>query len=114
MNLRQFTAGLEARAAELRTGVSLIEAAAVDEFETQLRTVAATAEERAALRRMTLQLAASGVTEDDLEPMVREYHTQFARTVYELYQIQRRLTGIMERLGWDGKTGGSTETEVGR
>lgn len=57
-----FVAGLEIYAAELRTGVSLIEAVAADEFETTLRLMTNGPDERAAVREGALELAKMGLS----------------------------------------------------
>lgn len=67
-------ADIELRAAEIRAGISVIEAAAVDAFQGDLMTVTAPDDEqgRADLRDMTLELAKMGVGRaEDLEEMVR-------------------------------------------
>jgi hypothetical protein len=96
--LDQIADVLELRATEARTGTTLIEAVAADEFNTQLRLLTTNDEERATLRRMTLALAKFGVTEDELEPMVRNWHTMVPRIDYELAQLKHRIGSIQSTL----------------
>jgi hypothetical protein len=59
--------------AEARTGVDQIEAAAVDDFQTDLASVASTPEERQRVRDMAILCAQLGLTEDDIQPMAQQY-----------------------------------------
>jgi hypothetical protein len=53
-------------AAQTRTGVTLIEAVAADEFETKLRSITLDREERDALREATLKVAQIGLRLDEI------------------------------------------------
>lgn len=57
----------------LRGGVTLLEAVEIDQFETELRMVAATAEERADLRALTILAGKCGLRAGDIGVMARHY-----------------------------------------
>lgn len=57
---------LEMHAVELRHGISLTEAVAADEFETQLRALTYDAEHRADIRRAALLIGQMGWTSEEL------------------------------------------------
>lgn len=61
----------ELRTAEIRAGITLIEAAQADEFETQLRTVTTTAAERDDIRKAAIELAKCGGRAADVAPAMR-------------------------------------------
>jgi hypothetical protein len=89
--------------AQRRSGVHLVEAIAADEFETQLRAITVSSEEREDLRLAALELAQLGVKRADLEPMARQWYTQPSRTLYELQTIksyvQNRMTEQLKNEG---------------
>lgn len=84
-------AAVELRTTEIRAGVSLIEAVAVDGFQTDLLTVTAPDDEegRAEIRAMALELAKLGIRASDLEEMVRSwrYTQMFEWSTHELRTI---------------------------
>lgn len=89
---------VELRTTELRVGISMIEAAAVDAFQADLLTVTAPNDEegRAELREMTIELAKMGVRTEDLAGILRMYHlTQ----MFDLSTHELRTMGmlLMER-----------------
>ncbi|WP_223690095.1 hypothetical protein [Leifsonia poae] len=108
MTIRQFFDALasviELRAAEASKGVLLVEAIAADEFETQLRTLTANADERAALRRMAIQLAQLGIREEQIEPMARDWYTQPARREYELEALRHTINTRIDVMQGKGTT----------
>lgn len=92
-------AAIELRAAEIKHGVTLIEAVAVDAFQCELLAVTAPEDEsaRADLRRMTIELAKLGVRSDeDVDGMVRLWHT--ARTFGLSVEDVRTVGALMLRL----------------
>jgi hypothetical protein len=72
-------ASLEAQAATIRTGVTLIEVVAASEFETELRMLTRTAAERDDLRQLAITAGKLGMVEADLEPMARYWHSSKLR-----------------------------------
>ncbi|MCU1441111.1 MAG: hypothetical protein JWP85_2108 [Rhodoglobus sp.] len=64
----------EMRIAEIRTGVALVEAVAADEFETELRVLTVSRDEREGIRRGALELAKLGITADVAVTAVRQFH----------------------------------------
>ena len=72
--LDSMAASLELRAAEVRTGTTLIEAVAADRFNTELRMLTGTEAGRDDLREATILVAKMGLTSEDIEPMARNYH----------------------------------------
>lgn len=85
--LDAMAASLELYAAQARTGVTVIEAAAMDKFNTELRAFTATEAEREDLRQAALEFGKAGLTAKEVEPMVRAYYgasmrlKQFAHTL---------------------------------
>ena len=60
--IEAFGAAIELGLAEFRTGVTLVEAAAVDKFNVDLRMVTTSEEERQGVRDAALTLAKVGIT----------------------------------------------------
>ncbi|MEO5920639.1 MAG: hypothetical protein ABIQ01_05790 [Pseudolysinimonas sp.] len=71
--LDTLTARFELRTAELRAGVTLIEAAAVDRFETDLLAVTGPLG-RDDVRALAIEAAKMGLRTTDLVPMAQVYH----------------------------------------
>ena len=65
------SASLELYAAEIRTGVALVEAVAADGFETELRCVTGNDEAAGEIREGALLLAKAGVVGADYEAIAR-------------------------------------------
>lgn len=66
------SAAFELRATEFRDGISLIEAVAANDFETQLRAVTTSEEERVDIRQCALVCAQLGVSSDELPDLLSE------------------------------------------
>lgn len=80
--------------AEARTSISLIEAAAVDQFQTDLAKMDSTPEGRQSIRDSAILLAQLGVRADEVENMARIYH--MAR-VYGISQADIRNVADIKR-----------------
>lgn len=86
------------RAKEIETGISLVEAVAATQFEADLQKVTINPEERDQVRAMAFRLACLGVTEDELEPMVRSYRTERSRTNYELEHLRKQINAHIDHV----------------
>lgn len=77
-----FAAWLDMRAAELRTGTTLVEAVAIDERLTELRMIGDPEE----LLRIAIAAGKAGLRESDIEPMALSYYSaqnRFQRLAYQ-------------------------------
>lgn len=73
--LDSFAAALDLKATEIRTGITLIEAVAVNEFENELWMVANTEQERADLREIAIEAGKLGIAKaSELQPMIRAHY----------------------------------------
>jgi len=87
-----FVAQLDIRAAELRTGVTLIEAVAADKFETELRS-ATIPGDAAEYREIALDAAKCGMTPETAHQAFRQWMTSPPRVQYELDMIRHYVEG---------------------
>jgi len=80
---REFGEALEAivhlKAAEIQTGVPLIEAANVDTFNLELRMLTSTEEEREGIRRGAVMIAQLGWGPKEVEQAARLWHDAFVK-----------------------------------
>ena len=97
--MKAFTAWLDLREAELRTGFTLIEAVAAEEANIELLACVGSEQAAAEVRQMALELAKCGVRLEDVEPMVRQYMVGNTRLHAELYGVKQRIDRIIIRTG---------------
>lgn len=81
-------AELDRHAAELRTGVTLIEAVAADKFETELRAVVG-AEYADEYRQVALEAAKCGLRPSEAEEAFTQWISHPRRVWFELMQLQK-------------------------
>lgn len=90
--LDSFAAAMDLKRAEIRTGISLIEAVAADQFECDLRMVANSEQERADLRDIAIEAGKLGIaSKHDLVPMIQ------AATLsrYQLMKLRNSIDGYL-------------------
>ena len=74
-----FNTSIELWLAEIRAGITLVEAVQSDDFETQLRMIAPTPQGRQEIREAAIEMTKLGLTQADLMPMVGAYYSAGAR-----------------------------------
>lgn len=82
---------------EARTGITAIEAAEIDAFNTQLKQFTSTEEERQNVRDMALQLLQIDIRSEELLPMIRIYQRVVVfdlgdQDILELGRLKQRWT----------------------
>ena len=71
--LNEFAAIAEVRAAEIRTGITLIEAVAADEFETQLLAISGSTDAADRARAVAIRAAISGISPEEADGAIRQW-----------------------------------------
>jgi len=91
--------GLEHRAATMRTGVTIIEAVAADEFEVELLAITGSTQAASDAREVALDAAKCGLTPDQAREAFAQWVRQPYRLGYELELVKRYVQGRIDANG---------------
>jgi len=85
-------AALNLQTAEMRTGITLIEAVAADQFQSDLMLVSNTPEGREQLRQVAIEAAKLGIARaEELAPIVRNHYLAVNRLQQLEHTVQRYI-----------------------